>query len=429
MNNVTQSTIDFVHQEKLSYIENKILQNQVKIEAWFRKQWQSIQPPIYSSVDLRNSGYKMAPIDTNLFPAGFNNLGSLALPIAVQAIQFAFEKLFPGCLRILIVPENHTRNLHYLESLRTLKDILDKAGFETRIGSLIEELNENMEITLPSGSTVLLEPLTRKENRVGVKNFDACVVLLNHDLSSGIPEILQNLEQKIVPHPYLGWSHRLKSQHFQHYNEVTRLFSQLIDLDPWLINPLFSECQDVNIVTGEGEQALYNEAYSLYQKIEEKYQFYQLKNKPYLVIKADAGTYGMGVLTIKHPDELKELNRKERTKMAVSKGGKKIRRVLIQEGIPTYETYGSEQATAEPVVYMIGSQVVGGFYRIHQEKSVDENLNSPGMYFEPIAFGAPCNCPELQKLESCQVNRLYTYGVIARLAALAAGYEYQELLK
>ena len=55
-------------------IHEKIINNYQKIEGWFRNQWLKYPPPFYSSIDIRNSGFKIAPIDTNLFPAGFNNL-------------------------------------------------------------------------------------------------------------------------------------------------------------------------------------------------------------------------------------------------------------------------------------------------------------------------------------------------------------------
>ena len=55
-------------------LERKFLDSRTAIEQWFRAQWLDHTPPFYSSVDLRNSGFKLAPVDTNLFPGGFNNL-------------------------------------------------------------------------------------------------------------------------------------------------------------------------------------------------------------------------------------------------------------------------------------------------------------------------------------------------------------------
>ena len=61
-------------------LEKKILDATPSIERWFRLEWQEHTPPFYCSVDLRNAGFKLAPVDTNLFPGGFNNLAPEMLP-------------------------------------------------------------------------------------------------------------------------------------------------------------------------------------------------------------------------------------------------------------------------------------------------------------------------------------------------------------
>ena len=109
-------------------LESHLLERQSAIEAWLRRQWLATPAPIYASVDLRNAGFKLAPVDTNLFPAGFNNLNPAFLPLCVQAMQAAIERLCPTASRVLIVPESHTRNTYYLESLATLAGIVVQAG-------------------------------------------------------------------------------------------------------------------------------------------------------------------------------------------------------------------------------------------------------------------------------------------------------------
>ena len=106
-------------------------------------------------------------------------------------------------------------------------------------------------------------------------------------------------------------------------------------------------------------------------------------------MKADAGTYGMGIMTVRDPKDLADLNRRSRNKMSVIKDGQEVSEVILQEGVPTYERVND--AVAEPVVYMIDRYVVGGFYRVNAERGIDENLNSPGASFVPLAFaeGAP----------------------------------------
>ena len=74
---------------------------------------------------------------------------------------------------------------------------------------------------------------------------------------------------------------------------------------------------------------------------------------------------------------------------------------------------------------MIDHFVVGGFYRIHTNKEKDENLNSPGMHFVPVAFETSCLMPDQGRPCDDKANRFYAYGVIARLALLAAAKELQ----
>ena len=141
-----------------------------------------------------------------------------------------------------------------------------------------------------------------------------------------------------------------------------------------------------------------------------------------MVVKADQGTYGMAVMMIQDPLELVNLNRKQRTKMSSLKGGAAVTKVILQEGVYTFETVGDDNAVAEPVVYHIGRYVVGGFYRIHKNKGIDENLNAPGMDFQPLAFAKNCYLPPCKKNHET-VNRFYAYGVVGRLAMVAAARE------
>lgn len=404
----------------LQLLEKIFLQHQVKIEAWLREQWRRHPALFYCSVDLRNAGFKLAPVDTNLFPAGFNNLNPDFMPLCVQAVQVTLDRLFPSCRGILLIPENHTRNPHYMENVASLRTILQKAGFEVRIGSLLEDLTAPRAIELPSGGSLLLEPIQREGNKVKVEGFTPCVILLNNDLSSGVPDVLHNIEQSIIPPLSLGWATRLKSVHFAHYDKVCQEFAQLIDIDPWFVNPLFRSCSDVDFMKREGEEYLLQTATELFEEIAQKYRQYNIQQAPYLVIKADSGSYGMGVLTINDPQEIVTLNRKARTRMASTKDGQKISKVIIQEGVYTNESVGENPAVAEPVVYMFGTQVVGGFYRVHKDRGATENLNSPGMHFEPLAFANPCNCPDYNANPEENLNRFYAYGVVARLALLAA---------
>lgn len=410
--------------EPLNFLEQHILKQQLKIEAWFRQQWQNIQAPITTSVDLRNAGFKLANVDTNLFPAGFNNLNLDFLPLCVQALQNYMLRYFPRCQRLLLIPENHTRNIHYWENLAIIYKIISMAGYDVRIGSLLPELETPKEITLPSGASLTLFPVSRQNNRIYTEEYNPCLILSNNDFSEGIPEILKDLDQKILPPLIMGWASRSKSTHFSAYQDVSERFATLLEIDPWLITPLYRTCEKINFVERQGEECLMSHLEDLFSTIKAKYLQYNIKQEPFVVIKADAGTYGMGILMVKDPQQILQLNRKERQRMATAKGGSAISKVILQEGIPTCETWGNPPKVAEPVVYMIGPHVVGGFYRVHNDRGKDENLNSPGMHFETLAFMQSCNIPDAARnAESYMPNRFYVYSVIARLSALAAAFE------
>lgn len=405
----------------LQQLEKQLLENQTVIENWLSDQFAQTKPPVYCSVDLRNAGFKLAPVDTNLFPAGFNNLPLDFLPLCVRAAQSAMADICPSVKEIILIPEDHTRNMYYYENIAVIKQIFVKAGFKVKIGSLLSQLKEPKAVELPSGESILLEPLVRQDGRLKVDGFSPCLVLLNNDLSSGIPDILQNLsEQMVMPPLEAGWSSRLKSNHFARYQEVVTEFSQQIKLDPWLLAPKFQFVENVDFMNKQGDADLIEVATKLLEEIKQKYQEYGITQNPYLVIKADSGTYGMAVMTLHDPTELAGMNRKDRSRMASIKGGREVRRVIIQEGVHTIDTFGEQHSTAEPVIYMIGKEVVGGFYRVHGGKGSDENLNAPGMSFEPLTFAQT----EDDILNN--QNQFYVYSVVSRLALLAAARELQK---
>ncbi len=406
-------------------LEKRFIDGEAEIEQWLRRQWQEHTPPFYASVDLRNSGFKLAPVDTNLFPGGFNNLNPELLQLCVQATMVAIEKICPNAKSLLLVPENHTRNQFYLQNVARLASILRHTGLNVRIGSLLPDITSATTLNLDDGQTLTLEPLRRigaEGRHLGLDGFDPCAILLNNDLSAGVPEILKNIdEQFLLPPLHAGWHVRRKSSHFQAYTEVASDFGAYLGIDPWLIDPMFGVCGEINFQEHTGEECLAANVDMLLARIRTKYLEYDVKDKPFVIVKADAGTYGMGIMTVHDASEVRGLNRRQRNKMAVVKEGLPVTEVIIQEGVPTFETV--DEAVAEPVIYMIDRYVVGGFYRINSARGRDENLNAPGMHFKPLAFKTGCLLPDRAQDPDAPPNRFYAYGVVARLALLAASIE------
>src|SRR3989344_5774543 len=373
----------------INELEQRVLDSMPAIERWFRLEWMEHTPPFYTSVDIRNAGFKLAPVDTNLFPGGWNNLTKEMLPLAVQAAMAAIEKICPEARNLLIIPENHTRNTFYLANVVQLQRIFNMAGLNVRVGSISPEIKKPTLIELPNGDTVTLEPVVRTKRRLGLKDFDPCTILLNNDLSAGAPGILEDIhEQYLLPPLHAGWSVRRKSTHFKNYEEVAKRFGKMLGIDPWLINPMYSQCDEVDFAEDKGMDKLQTTVDALLTKVRRKYKEYGINEKPFVIVKA----------------------------------GQPVNDLIIQEGVLTQERV--HEAVAEPVVYMMDRYVVGGFYRMHAERGVDENLNAPGASFVPLAFEHSTHMtqPGVRPGVSAP-NRFYMYGVVGRLAMLAASYE------
>jgi glutamate--cysteine ligase len=363
-----------------------------------------------------------------LYPGGFNNLAPEMLPLAVQAAMAAIEKYCPDAKNLLLIPEGNTRNSFYLQNIARLMQIFRQTGLNVRLGSFSPDITGPTPIDLPDGTTLTLEPLERSFNgrRLGLKNFDPCTILLNNDLSAGIPSIFENLnEQTLLPPLHAGWAVRRKSNHFSAYDEVVKKFAKMNDIDPWMLNPYFAKCGQVDFNDQASEEALIVAVDGLLTKIRKKYREYGIKETPFVIIKADAGTYGMGIMTVKEGSEVRSMDRKQRSRMAVGKDGLEVTDVILQEGVHTFERIND--SVAEPVVMMMDRYVVGGYYRVHADRDINENLNAPGAHFVPLAFAQQHSLPDMHaKPGTAAPNRFYLYGVVARLALLAASIELEK---
>ena len=397
----------------INELEQRILDSMPAIERWFRLEWMEHTPMLYSSVDVRNAGFKLAPVDTNLFPVAWHNLSPAMLPLAVQAAMAAIEKICPEARNLLIIPHNQAQNTFYLSNLAQLRRVFHMAGLHVRIGSIDPAIKKSTTIELPQGESITLEPVVRTRGRIGLKDFDPCTILLNNDLSAGAPGILEDLhEQYLLPPLHAGWAMRRNSTHFKCYEEVAKRFGKLIGVDHWLINPMFEKCGSLDVSTDEGFQQLTRGVEAMLAKIKKKYKEYGIKEKPFVVVKADNRSNGMGLLTVRDVAQLAVLRQ----------GATAAVDMVLQEGVLTNERVND--AVAEPVVYMLDRYVVGGFYRVHAERSVDENLNAPGAHYVPLAFAESTHLPQPGMRPGASApNRFYMYGVVARLAMLAASYE------
>ncbi len=405
----------------MSYIaqilSQKIAEKREQIEEFFTKQFSKSPALLYNSVDLRHSGFKIAPVDTNCFSAGFNNLSAESKQKAEQNISAFIEKNFPAAKKIILIPENHTRNLLYLENVLSFSEIISKSC-ETIIGSLIPDLKEATTIALTDSKTITLHPIKKQDGKIIASNgFEADLVILNNDLTDGVPEILQNLKTPITPSPNMGWNKRLKSNHFTIYNQLATELAAIINIDPWLISSMHLSCENINFKLEEGIEELAQKTDQLLAALGEKYKEYKIDEQPYCFIKADNGTYGIAVWPVYSGNDILEINKKERNKMNMLKGSVQTSRVIIQEGIKTIDKIN--QQIAEPLIYLCNGQVVGNLFRINENRSEHNSLNASGMHFSDLNDLSQ-NQVELG-LEKNKITDLYA--LIATLAAAAAAQE------
>lgn len=390
-----------------------------EIEQWFAAKRKALRPYFYSSVDLRYSSHKLAPVDTNLFPAGFNNLSPASRVRAANTIRDVFEERYPNAKRVIVVPENHTRNMGYLENLATLLSLLEEVGLEVRLGSLVAETGKPIELVSPSGRALVEYALKREGDVLSLDDgFTADVIIMNNDMSVGSPPLLENLTQPVVPPVAMGWYVRRKSVHFAAYRALVDDFCAQFGLDSWLLAAEFYQCGFVDFKERTGLDCVAKGIDKVLAKVREKYAQYGITDKPYVFVKADSGTYGMGIMTLTSSEEIFEMNKKERNKMQVIKEGMHVSEVIIQEGIPTVDVVQGK--SAEPMVYMIDGIPVGGMYRVNGERDSYGNLNASGMEFTGMCGDTEGLPDSWKKVDSCHFR---SFGIIAAMAALAAARE------
>jgi glutamate--cysteine ligase len=411
------------------------------IATWMDARREESGAPFYSSVDVRHAGYKIAPVDTNLFPAGFNQLSPAARARAAVRIRDRLgrygmrsalrrEPLAAGVSdseggkvplpnRVLIIPENHTRNTGYIDNLTALMDIVREAGCAVELGSLVAT-DAPIEVVNSRGETLREMPLKREGSLIKAGDgFCPELVLLNNDLTSGLPDMLRGVSQPIVPRPSLGWHRRRKSIYFEAYDKLAHEFAMAFDIDPWLMTTEFHKCGRVNFGERQGLECVAMGVEKVLHKIRERYARYGITHEPYVYVKSDSGTYGMGIMTVKSGEEMLEINKKVRNKMNVIKEGVQSTEVIIQEGVPTVDVI--EAAPAEPMLYLVDGHAVGGAYRVNDQRDAENNLNATGMRFVGMCDESePHDGAQQHALPPCQFGAL---GLIAELASLAAQSE------
>lgn len=405
-------------------IVKKIFAKGPELESWFARKEMEVPTPPYTSVDLRDSCFKVVPVDSNAFPGGFNNICNEDWAVAARGFTRSLQIGGKAPKRVVIVPENHTNNKFYLENLRALREMLVLGGFETIIGHTNTKLEDNVgegvtKLETSSGQQIVMERLYRKGDSLSTSNTsfqEDDLILLNNDLSTGIPPELENLSLPIAPNPSMGWFKRKKGNHLEYYCHIAHEVAELLEVDPFQITARFDVVNDIDFSNAAGMDRVAAATEHLLERIRADYKEHGVDAEPFVFIKDNSGTYGRAIMPVKSGDEVLSMNRRAKNKMNVSKGGVQVESVLLMEGIPTALSEGEE--SAEPVIYLAGHEPIGGFLRLHPEKGDRGNLNAPGAHFKTLCFANLFKnpTPETVVLEKF-------YGLLGRLSSLANAQE------
>lgn len=397
-------------------IHNLTLSNIDNLKRWFKSKTQTLSYPIYSSYDIRDSGFKVSNVDGNIYPAGFNNICSVDKESSVALFKkYILSHYGSKIKKILLVTEEHTQNPYYWENINTISSLLHGADFEVKI-SIPRRLETPLNVRSATGLEFTVESAWMNSDLM--KSYKPDLVISNNDFSEAYEEWASSFPYIINPPRELGWYQRKKSRYFKHFNHVVNEFSDILGIDPFLLNVQTEEFLNFDIANENNRAELATVVDNMLASLSVEYKKRGIDQKPVLFVKNNSGTYGLAVIRVESGEEVKQWSYKSRKKMKAAKGGRDVEELIIQEGIPS--VVQSDGATAEPVIYMVGCELAGGFLRTHSEKSATESLNSPGAVYKRLCIS------DLEvRPEGCPLENVY--GWVAKLGLLAIAMEAKEM--
>lgn len=414
MSNVGQA-LRSTHNE---HLHAQIVKHLPKVREWFRSKRGTVDIPFYSSYDIRDSGYKVANVDANIYPAGFNNICATDRENAPPLVRYYLDRHYgEGVKKLMLVTEEHTNNAYYWDNVYTLSEILRGAGLEVCV-AIPRLATERATITTASGRQVNVVSAVVRNGEIHCACFEPDLVVSNNDFSEFYEEWGPALTTKLNPPRELGWWQRKKSTYFKYYNQLSTEFAGLVDVDPWTLTVETELFEHFNVSDEASRHMLAERTQKLLDRVRENYAQRGIKQDPVAFVKNNAGTYGLAVMRVASGEDILKLNNRARTKMKAAKGGRDVEEVIIQEGIPS--VVQSAGVTAEPTLYMFGCQLAGGFLRTHSEKGPTESLNSPGAVYKRLCVSDLKLSVEEHPLEN-------VYGWSGRIGALAIGHEAREM--
>lgn len=387
-----------------------------KIVKWHSDLAKTLGFPIYSSYDVRDAGFKVSNVDANIYPAGFNNICPTDKESAVGLMKnFLDNKYGEDFQKIMLVTEEHTKNPYYWDNVYTIKELLEKSGRQVLI-VFPRALPENLKMTSANGHELIVHSGELKTNLI--RDFSPQLVISNNDFSQAHEDWARDLNYPVNPPRELGWYQRKKSTYFKFYNQLVHEFCEILGIDSFLLDVQTEQFDHFDLASEESRSELATRVDSMIESLRKKYEQRGIVQDPFVFVKNNSGTYGLAVIKVKNGSEVLKWTYDSRKKMKAAKGGRDVEEVIIQEGIPSIVQ--AEGASAEPVIYMIGCELAGGFLRTHAAKDGTESLNSPGAVYKRL-----CVSDLNVSLKGSPLENVY--GWTARLGHLAIGLEAKDM--
>ena len=386
-------------------LHQQIVRHSHRVQEWFLKKSKNRGFPFYCSFDLRDSSRKITPVDANLFPAGFNNICEIDKRGAPDLCrEFLNQAGWQGACAILLA-EEHTHNPFYWDNIYSLQELLKQSGVK-KVWVCVPGQNIPEDRVFKSAGGREVEVFVLKN-----KTSEADFIISNNDFSV---DYGLSVPVPMTPPLVAGWKHRRKDSFFDQYNLLAREFAELVEVEDSTLTIQTKRFKEFNINDKACLERLKQEVNIFLKSLEPVYK--KWNQKPFVFLKNNAGTYGLGMTTIGCASDIDGWNYKVRKKMKATKGGGGIKELIIQEGVASHlQTQG---AVAEPVIYLLGHRLAGGFLRTHKSKGVRESLNSPGAVFRTL-----CISDLEMEVEGKPMENVY--GWVAYLGVLALAREFQ----
>jgi glutamate--cysteine ligase len=401
-----------------SSLHKRILEKMPLLCPWFEEQIKDLNIPFYSSYDIRDAAFKVTNVDANIYPAGFNNICPTDKEHTPELVREYLEAHYPGSNKILLITEDHLKNTYYWENVHAILQLLKASDYEVRVGMPGLADQDSVELESYLGNKVTAEKVINQNGQLVTKDFTPDVVISNNDFTKTYANWVDISRVKMTPSMELGWYRRHKDVYFECYNQVAKEFSQIIEADPWYFQVRTEVNKEFDVGSEDSRKKLASQVDGFLEKIRADYRERSVDTEPYVFVKNNSGTYGLGVIRVSSGQDILSWNYDSRKTMKAQKGGGRFSEVIIQEGVPT--TVKSGKATAEPTIYMVGENLAGGFLRTHEEKDDRDSLNSPGAVYKKL-----CLSDLKIKAEGCPLENVY--GWVGKMGLVAIGRETKRL--